>query len=198
MLFFIAPLILGASLFVLHYVYNYWRSQKAFHIAAARFGCQRPVKYPHKDPIWGHDLAKKRTKAVRAGRQMDLFMEHFNTYGKTWEEKFYDARVINTMESRNIQQVCALDFQYYGKPSSTKITSPFIGKGIFSEDGPSWKHSRDLIKPIFSRAELSDIDSFSFHVDRFLDLIPRDGTTIDLQGPLHKLVLVFVVYNDIF
>lgn len=32
------------------------------------------------------------------------------------------------------------------------------------------------------------MDTLSFHVDRFLDLIPSDGSAIDLQEPLHDLV----------
>lgn len=192
MLSLIAIIICCAFLLALTYIHKSWRSHSTFRAAAAKYGCERPTKYSHWDPFCGYDLIKKRTEAVKAGRQMELYMQHFATYGKTWEEKFYDVRMINTMESRNIQQVCALGFQDYCKPSR-HFAHPFLGRGIFSEDGPAWKRSRDLVKPVFSRSELSDIDSFCFHVDRFLDLIPRDGSTIDLQSPLHKLVGTSVV-----
>ncbi|PQE09431.1 Cytochrome P450 family protein [Rutstroemia sp. NJR-2017a BVV2] len=130
----------------------------------------------------------KRMEAVKAGRQMGLFMEHFNNIGKTWEENFFGARVFNTMDVQNIQQVSALAFDDYGKPAQN-FFKPFLGDGFLSLDGLAWKHSRDLVKPIFSRSEVSDVDTLGFHVDRFLELIPSDGKTIDIQEPLHNLFL---------
>lgn len=65
---------------------------------------------------------------------------------------------------------------------------PFLGRGIFLEDGHAWKRSRDLIKPLFKRAELSDVEGFAKFVDRMFALIPRDGTTVDLQPLFQKLV----------
>ncbi|KAF7952909.1 hypothetical protein EAE96_006132 [Botrytis aclada] len=131
---------------------------------------------------------KKRVKAVNEGRQMALFVEQFNEIGKTFEENFFGTRVINTIEVPNIQQVSALGFEDYGKPAQN-FFKPFLGDGVLSLDGKAWRHSRDIVKPIFSRSELSDVDTLGFHVDRFLALIPTDGSTINLQEPLHKLFL---------
>ena len=120
---------------------------------------------------------------------MKLYMRHFDLYGKTFEERFFDTRIINTMEAANIQQATALSFRDWGKSSSRNApSSPFLGRGIFSEDGTFWKYSRDLIKPLFARSEISDVDSLGFFVDRLFALIPRDGATIDIQPLIHKLV----------
>ncbi len=55
------------------------------------------------------------------------------------------------MEVANIQ-VAALSFQAWGKLASRNAASSlFLGRGIFSEDGALWKHSRDLIKPLVAR-----------------------------------------------
>ncbi|TGO60346.1 hypothetical protein BCON_0036g00360 [Botryotinia convoluta] len=164
-----------------------WNSYRAFRAAAKQHGCKKVQKYPHRDSIWGTDLMKKRVKAVGEGRQMALFMEHFNEIGKTFEENFFGTRVINTIEVRNIQRVCALSFEDYGKPAQNFFRA-FLGDGVLSLDGKAWKHSRDIVKHIFSRAEVSDMDTLGFHVDRFLDLIPSDGSEINLQEPLHNLV----------
>lgn len=127
--------------------------------------------------------------AIAAGRYNRLYLEQFETYGKTWEENLAGTRVINTIEAANFQQVATLSFQHYGKLAMrNKALAPFLGNGIFSQDGAPWKHSRDIIKPLFTRAELSDIESFKVHVDRFLSLIPRDGGTVDLQPLLLKMV----------
>ncbi|KAI9642719.1 hypothetical protein NHQ30_008450 [Ciborinia camelliae] len=92
------------------------------------------------------------------------------------------------MEARNFQQVTSLAFQDWGKASTTHST-PFFGQGIFSMNGAEWKHARELVRPTFSRAEVSDVASMGKHVDRLIGLIPRDEATIDLQLPLRKLFL---------
>jgi cytochrome P450 len=68
------------------------------------------------------------------------------------------------------------------------IKYPFLGEGVFSQDGPELKHSRDLIRPTFSRPELSDLDSFVFHVARFLELIPSDEAQLAFCPPLQRIV----------
>lgn len=68
------------------------------------------------------------------------------------------------------------------------ISVKLIGPGILTEDGSSWKRARDLIKPIFSRAELSDITFIEKHVSHLLRILPRDGSTTDAQAVLLNLV----------
>ncbi|TVY84310.1 Cytochrome P450 monooxygenase lepH [Lachnellula suecica] len=187
MTFSITSITWAAIALVATYGYQKWAAWRTRRALAITQGCQPPTKYPHKT-FSGYDLVEERTAAVKDGRQMELYMKHFEMYGKTWEETYLDIKVINTMEMRNIRHVCATGFEDYGK-SSRKLFAPFLGDGIFSQEGPKWKHSRNLIRPTFSRSELSDMDFISVHVDRFLDFIPRDGSTIELQRPLHSLFL---------
>lgn len=173
---------------IIRYFYRRWTRTYAYRATALKYGCQEPTKYPHK-LRYGIDMLRSRMAAIKAGRYNRLYLEHYQKYGKTWEENLAGTKVINSMEPANFQQVASLSFQDYGKLAMrTKALSPFLGNGIFSQDGASWKHSRDLIKPLFMRAELSDIDSFKVCVDRFLNLIPRDGSTVDLHPLLLKLV----------
>lgn len=172
------------------YIYQKWSAYSRFRAAATQHGCQRPRKYPHHDPIWGYDLYRERVKATQDGKLLKLHERHFDLYGKTFEERFFNSKVINTMEAANIQQVASNSFQDWGKVSSrSSSASPVLGRGIFSEDGVFWKHSRDLIKPTFARSEISDVHTLCAFVDRLLDLIPHDGTTIDIQPLMHKLVI---------
>ena len=173
---------------IIQYLYRIWTKGHAYRAAAFEHGCQEPHKYPHKLP-YGIDMLRSRMAAIKAGRYNRLYLEQYQNYGKTWEENLAGTKVINSMEPENFQQVASLSFQDYGKLAMrNKALSPFLGNGIFSQDGALWKHSRDLIKRLFTRAELSDIDSFKVHVNRFLNLIPRDGSTVDLHPLLLKLV----------
>ncbi len=158
--------------------------------AALQHGCQRPSRYPHRDLIWGYDLFRERAKAARRGDLLKLYEKHFRLYGKTFEEQFFGTKIVNTMEAANLQHVAALAPNDFGRAigSRKNLSAPFMGTGILSSDGAHWKRSRDLIKPIFSRSEIADIDSLSVHVDQLLNMIPRDGSTIDMQPLLQKLV----------
>ncbi|PNP47752.1 hypothetical protein THARTR1_10437 [Trichoderma harzianum] len=181
-------LICTSLLLLMTHLYQKWTTARRHHVTALQHGCQPPAKYPHRDPFWGYDLLMERIKAAKDGRQLALYMEHFSIYGKTWEENFLGKRVINTMEMKNIQHVASSGFEDYGKGSNA-MGKRFLGDGIFSQDGPEWKHSRDMIKPIFSRSELSDVERLNFHIDRLVNLIPRDGSMIDLQDPINKMFI---------
>ena len=65
---------------------------------------------------------------------------------------------------------------------------PLLGSGIFTTDGAQWEHSKNLIKPIFNRAQISDLSYLEKHVQRMVARIPENGSTIDLQYLLKLLV----------
>jgi cytochrome P450 len=112
-------------------------------------------------------------------------MVQFALYGKTWEENLCGSRIINTMDPRNVQHVIsAMTFSDWGKASTT-YAEPFLGQGIFSLNGVAWRHARKVVVPAFSKTEgAADVESMERHVDRFIRVIPRDGSTIDIQVPL--------------
>ena len=176
------------------YLYKKWNAHIAFCRLERQCGCQRPRRYPHRDPIWGYDLYRLRLQAAQAGHFYPLYDVHFKLYGKTFEELFFDTKVINTMEPENIQQVAVSSFQDWGKVASRSTASaPVLGDGIFSQDGAAWKNSRELIKPTFSRIEIADLSSLSTFTDRLLGLLPRDGRATDVQPLLHKFVFKFPI-----
>lgn len=64
-----------------------------------------------------------------------------------------------------------------------------LGEGIFTTDGASWQHSRDLLRPNFVRSQIGDLPMFETHVKKLTAAIPRDGSTVDLQGLFYRLSL---------
>ncbi|KAF7879434.1 hypothetical protein EAF04_000630 [Stromatinia cepivora] len=127
----------------------------------------------------GSDLTQLRMEAMKEGKIFKLYASQFEQYGRTWEENWRGKPLINTTEPTNVKQVAALSVNDYGKdPERAKAQSPFFGPSIFS-DGHIWKEARGLVKPIFARAEISDMDhlaSFwivlwtSFRMMGFLDV----------------------------
>lgn len=63
------------------------------------------------------------------------------------------------------------------------------GKGIITSDGGLWKFGREMIRPTFTRAQIADREVFERHVKRFLELLPQDEATVDLQPLFDRLIL---------
>jgi cytochrome P450 len=63
----------------------------------------------------------------------------------------------------------------------------FIGKGIFTTDGPFWQHSRSILRPNFDKSLISALDQFEPYVQKLIGRIPKDGSTVDLQDLFHQL-----------
>ncbi|KAL8754215.1 MAG: hypothetical protein Q9199_004503 [Rusavskia elegans] len=67
---------------------------------------------------------------------------------------------------------------------------PFIGKGIMTADGTFWTHSRALLKPTFSRQQISDFSAYRVHVDHVLTALAKhDGSDVDLDPYFKRLAL---------
>lgn len=159
-----------------------WTSKKR----ARSLGCRSANRYSHTHPL-GFDLYHARIEAIKQGRRNGFDLDLFQEYGSTYEEKAGLGRIINTCDPVNMQVVGAIQWQDFGR-EKRRAAKGFFGDGILSMNGAEWKQTRALVTPLFQRAELTDIERFRKFVDRMIDLIPRDGSTVDLQPLLQKLV----------
>jgi cytochrome P450 len=69
---------------------------------------------------------------------------------------------------------------------------PLLGEGIFSQDGPAWKRSRELIRQQFVRVHKETPQSFAPHVDVLLNGIAEataDDRRIDLKPLMFEYTL---------
>lgn len=143
------------------------------------------MKESHKDLSFGLDLLIKDTEEHTECVYLAETMRQFAVYRKTHEIRFLNARMIRTMESKNIQVVLGLNAKAFGlQPLREGLAMPLFDHGINTTDGEAWQHSRSLIKPIFSRVEICNLSSLESHFGRLLDLLPQDGSEVDLH-PVH-------------
>ncbi|CEJ94122.1 hypothetical protein VHEMI09673 [[Torrubiella] hemipterigena] len=166
-------------------VYSFIRRCLAFRSAQIQHACQQPPSYPHKG-WFGFDLLKERKIASDNGRSLGHYDDWFAKLGDTWEETIGGQRLINTVDFANVRVVFNADMATLGRAGAFH-KNDFLGPGIFSSDGPRWKASRDMIKPLFNRAQVRSNAMFKRHVDRLIEQLPRDGTTIDVQPLLKKM-----------
>ncbi|PQE29617.1 cytochrome P450 protein [Rutstroemia sp. NJR-2017a BBW] len=173
--------------FGLYVLYVLWSSAR-YRYAMHKAGCSTPVQYHHRDPVFGLDLFMKRIQAMKDGTWLDIDDYLFSNYGKTVQTNYFGKKQYATMDSQNIQTVLATQVDKFGSaPMNYEPTKLFLGEGIINTDGARWKRSRQLINPIFTRAQVSELSSFEVHVRKFLDKIPRNGSTVDFQ-PLCKML----------
>jgi hypothetical protein len=93
------------------------------------------------------------------------------------------------MDDANIQAIHTIDFKHFGvEPIRKTVNQGWMGDGIFVSDGPKWKHSRSLLKPVFSKGQYADLPSLDVHVNKLLALVPGDRVTVDLQPLFQRLV----------
>ncbi|KAF2205339.1 cytochrome P450 [Delitschia confertaspora ATCC 74209] len=154
------------------------------------YGCAAPVTVPSWDQFFGLDTAYRNLRAMKENRRMKDIYAQIQAYGHTFQSFPFGRRTIFTADARNVQFVYATEHEKFGVgPIRERAQSPLTGRGIITSDGAVWGHARDLIKPTFTRSQIADRESFDVHVERFLELLPQDGSTVDLQHLFDRLIL---------
>lgn len=158
--------------------------------AAREHGCKPPPGLPQLDPFFGLDLVFQVLSSFRAHKRNESFKEQFDKFGPTFQSQVYGRTKILTIDPKNLQSVFSTDFASWGvQPLRLFFFGPFVGKGIMTTDGAFWEHSRALMKPTFSRSQIANLSAYSIHVDRLIDLLPKDGSEVDLQPLFARLAL---------
>ena len=77
----------------------------------------------------------------------------------------------------------------YGFGDRHGVFSPLLGDGIFTQEGPAWKHSRELLRKQFVRMQYQNMDAFHEHVDNLLECLDASKGAVDLQPLFFKFTL---------
>jgi cytochrome P450 len=163
-------------------------------------GCQPPVdldshpsrkaianRYWPYDRIFGLNLGNMKFISDLQ-KQHKLYPSRMDLWAAVAPSKTCRTHLVNnewmlTQDVENIKYVMATDFDNWAfVPGREHGLGQFLGKGIFTTDGAAWAHSRNLLKPNFTRFQISNMALFERHFQELLAVIPRDGSTINL-GP---------------
>ncbi|KAI0393224.1 cytochrome P450 [Xylariaceae sp. FL0594] len=165
------------------------RARHMYYVKSARLGCKPAPRYPD-DPL-GIGFLLATAKDVKEHVLLQQRQELLNSLGHTFISKQfpdpYDA--ITTDDVENVKAVLSAKFEDWDLPSiRIKSFLPVLGKhSIFTTNGAEWQHSRAILRPAFVRDQISDLQCFDRHVRRLVELIPKDGTTFDLQAMFSML-----------
>ena len=163
--------------------------QRSKAVRVRQQGCQPVFTYPHLDPLFGLDLKLGDIREALRHNSIPFTAKLFKKYGKTIEVNDFGQSTIRTIDPENLHAIYSFNEKDWGnEPLRLPIMEPFCGRGFITTDGPTWKHSRALLRPTFSKSNISDLSAFETSVGQFIGHITKDETTIDLQPLLAILV----------
>lgn len=100
------------------------------------------------------------------------------------------ARLLYTREPEHIKAILTGNFADYGKgPRFHQLWSPFLGDSIFTTDGKLWSNSRNLIRPMFIKDRVSDLEIFERRLSVMMDLFPTPGESFNIMDLFYRMTL---------
>ncbi|KAM5469092.1 hypothetical protein MauCBS54593_004444 [Microsporum audouinii] len=176
--------------FVLYRLALYVQAALARRRAAKEHGCKAPPAYPDFDPIFGLGLVFEAVKSSKHDTFLEDIWKRYQKYGNTFSSRLTGLPIITTCEPENVKTVLAVKFSDYELPPRRKASfRELFGNGVFTNDGSDWEHSRSMLRPNFSRSQIADLNMFERHVRELIELIPTDGSTVDLQNLFFGMTL---------
>ncbi|KAL8720027.1 MAG: hypothetical protein Q9225_003043 [Loekoesia sp. 1 TL-2023] len=181
-----------------------YREHQADTAFGARHGCLPPPQLPNRWPLgldwitalWNSDAEQRLLKflcSIADGYEPSNMLSQYLLFG---------PRAFHILDPTNLEVVLSTNFEGLRHPVSKAanandygfgvrhgVFSPLLGEGIFTQEGPAWKHSRELLRKQFVRTQYQNLDHFREHVDNLLACLPDPGGVVDLQPLFFKLTL---------
>jgi hypothetical protein len=166
-------------------------------VKAQQHGCQPARRYKHKDPIFGLDIFLRTGDAITKNKFLVEHQQRYDMYGHTFEALNFGSTAIYSVHPENLRAVWSKNAADWGiQPLRLSNMRPFCGEGFITMDGSEWKHSHALLKPSFHKSNISDFTALEKHLQMMLDRLPKDGSKVDLQSWIFKLVSTFSYLHD--
>jgi len=151
---------------VLYKIFLSLKEKRRQNAEAARRGCGECPMLPKKD-ILGITRFRESIRATRADRGPKYVVEEMNALGKdvhTVQVRVLDYTLNVTRDPENAKAVFSSQSNDFDiGVHRTQSWKPLLGVGIFTSQGETWKHSRALVRPQFSKEQVSDLDLAERH-----------------------------------
>ncbi|OOQ83230.1 Cytochrome P450 52A13 [Penicillium brasilianum] len=167
---------------------------------ARELGCGSLPLFPCKDPI-GIDTLKQSLAADKenllpelSARRVEIVSEQEGRYVTTYVLRNLGRNLVFTIDPKNIQAVLATQFKDFELGEVRRHSMhPLLGTGIFTADGEEWSRSRGLLRPQFTREQISQLELEEEHVQKAMQALPvaANGWTAptDLQTIFFRLTI---------
>jgi hypothetical protein len=147
---------------------------KRYREESARRGCL-PALTLHSKNLLGTSRLKESIKATKEDRGPQYVVSAMNEVGTnihTVRVPILDYELLVTRDPENVKAMFSTQNSDYDI-SATRANAfmPLLGEGIFTSRGAQWKHSRALVRPQFSREEVSNLDLVERHTQTLLNIL---------------------------
>ncbi|KAI1393503.1 cytochrome P450 [Hypoxylon trugodes] len=152
-------------------------------VLTKQYNCE-PVlpRVPYKWPL-ALDLLKVQFDALFSGHTLEALTDYI-TIADTIRLELWGVTGYITTDPENIETILSTRFEDYGLGNRRVATLPFLGEGIFSQDGGPWKRSRDPIRRQFARVQKQTLQVFTPYIEGLtskLNDAAGQAEVIDLQ-----------------
>lgn len=119
-------------------------------------------------------------------------------YKQISKQKFLTGRremlgkfVFWTVDPQNIKAVLATQFKDFYLGLRYPALYPLLGDGIFTLDGSGWQHSRAMLRPQFTREQVSQVKNLERHLERLINIIKDRSQCgyVDIQTLFFNLTI---------
>lgn len=176
----LALLLLTITAVVDRYYRRYQNQRKAKDLGCLPVPLE-PTKYP-----FGLDVFLALLKASKEERTPDFIVERYNAMGPryTWRTRILGSEFYTTADPMNIQAMLSTQFNDFimGEARRSNFKT-VLGKSIFAAEGQTWHNAREVVRPIFSRSQVSDLSLLEHHVQQMFCCIAAndDGWTEEVS-----------------
>jgi cytochrome P450 len=162
-----------------------------YGIRAKKHGCTPPfflASFP-----FGLPAFIQLSKATRKNAGLDFFIDKYS-----YQPQKYTVRsqallntVTFTIDPENVKTILATNFRDYSLGVRHEQLKPLLGSGIFTLSGEGWRHSRALLRPQFSREQVSQLKTLNLHVQYLVNKLRSKSESgyFDCQVHFHELTL---------
>ncbi|KAI0976930.1 cytochrome P450 [Xylaria arbuscula] len=173
------------------FIYVKRSNRKKLEAAIAEHNNCKPVEpfVPYKWPL-GLDLLKRQYDILFSDNTFERLTPFFSIAG-TCRIHFFGITGYFTTDPANIEAILSTKFEDYGLGTRRLAYYPLLGEGIFGQDGPAWKRSRELIRRQFVGVQKQIPRAFTQLVESLTSGIAE--AAVDGQVDLQPLIFEYTL-----
>lgn len=174
------------ALFIAVYIAS---SQISYQLRLRKLGASEPPFLS--DNLRGYLFSLEILRRLRVGNMPEFFEGLFYKVNRdTLLLRNTGSLRYTTRDPENIKAVLSTQFSDFSLGLRHKQFRVLLGDGIFTLDGPGWKHSRAMLRPQFAREQVSPVAMLEPHVQQvFRRIRAHNGASFDIQTLFFKLTI---------
>lgn len=143
-------------------------------------GCGAVPIEPTKWPL-GLDMVKAGLEADQDQRTPDFVADRFAAMGRyTFWVSILGTTNLITSEPKNVQALLASQFTDFAMGRARKTNLKLVlGRSIFAVDGAAWHSAREVVRPLFARDNIANLEMLEAHVQKLLACIEQSDFDAD-------------------